>query len=169
MHPKNSFQLRLLVRLASSLLLLVGPCVAYNLHAATALNEALVADGVEVQAQVINLEDVTGSGGVQYSKGKDQCAFTARFTTADSELTCRETFPYACPQLEEVAESPVTYLPADPSRCRILSRAAVKADGGTDDSLTTLTWLMGLALLAFLASFLWPKARQTSDEDPVQG
>ncbi|MBM65127.1 MAG: hypothetical protein CMH55_02705 [Myxococcales bacterium] len=172
MHPKNSFHLRLLFRVASGLFLLVGPCVAYNLYDAQALNGQLVAEGHEVEGEVHALADVSGTGGVQYSKGKDRCAFTARFRPSergDTVLECQETFDYPCPALDDVRESTVTFLPSDPSRCRILRKAAIAADGETGSSLTTLLWILGLALVAFLASFIAPKPGQTTDDSPVEG
>ena len=101
MHPKNSFHLRLLFRVASGLFLLVGPCVAFNIYDADALNAALLAEGVEVVGTVHQLEEVSSTGGVQYSKGRDRCAFRARFQVSEGEAgarECRETFDYPCPE-----------------------------------------------------------------------
>ena len=170
MHPKNSFNLRLLFRVTSGLFLLVGPCVAYNVYDAGALNAQLVAEGVEVVGIVHDLEDVSGTGGVQYSKGRDKCAFRARFRATDGEeFECREVFNYACPPLDVVKESPLTYVPSEPKRCRILSKVAVAADGDHSHSLTRMLWIIGLAVLALLASFIVPKAKQSEEEAQVEG
>ena len=172
MHPQNTFHLRLLFRFASGLFLLVGPCVAYNLHDQRALNSQLMEEGVEVSGEVHRLDAVSSSGGVQYSKGKERCAFYARFQPPGDGLPiqeCREIFDVECPSIDDVRDSPVTFLPSDPTRCRILGQSAIAADAQEGGSQAIFLWVLGLALLAFLASFLLPKPGQTADESPVEG
>ena len=144
MHPKNIFKLRPLAILLGSLLAVSGPCHLANNWQHQAINERLVADGVDVMATVEELSGGVHTSAQSAQTGESHCRWRVRF----QEVTCREIFAHACPR--GISETPMIFLEEDPSVCRVLSRSAVAAEL-EQPSTAGLGWLItgiGLGLVA---------------------
>ena len=122
MHPKNIFKLRPLALVLGSLLAVSGPCHLMNSWHQRTIDQRLVDDGVEVMAAVVELHSGQHTGARSAGSGDAHC----RWQVAFEDMTCSEIFALPCPS--QVTQTPMIFLPGDPSTCRVLSRAAVLAE-----------------------------------------
>ena len=146
MHPKNIFQVRPMMTLLSALLLAVGPCQFAFAWASHRDNQALAARGVEVMARVVRLDDSERIRTQTAASDGPMC----RWDVEAEGRRCSEIFALPCP--EGITETPMIFLPAPETLCRVLSRQAVLVDPEPLRTMRFAGWLTGLALVVlFLA------------------
>jgi hypothetical protein len=138
MIPANLFNVRALLAALAVLVLGVGPCQVAGVWSAYATNEALIAGGVEVEARVDSLVALRAGVGMGTGSG-------CRWLASSPNVRCSEAFAQPCP--EGVESTAITYLPDDPSVCRVLALGAIAVDPRPAQMADILAWVLGLALL----------------------
>jgi len=160
MHPKNIFKLRPLAILLGSLLSVSGPCHLANNWQQQAINERLVANGVDVIATVEELSGGARTSAQSAKSGASHCRWRVRY----DEVTCDEIFAHSCPQ--GITETPMIFLKEDPSICRVLSRSAIAAEL-EQPSTTGLGWLItGIGL--FMVALGMRRPREQAPQVPLK-
>ncbi len=156
MHPKNIFHIKPMALVLGGLLVLVAPVQLISAWMTTRANDALVEQGVEGMARVVELSGGARIAAQSSKAGQAHC----RWAVELDGQACVEIFALPCPQ--GITETPMIYLKDDPSVCRVLSRAAVAADEGSREQARFAFFLLavGLALLALGRSALFGKTPQ---------
>jgi hypothetical protein len=138
MIAANIFNVRALMAALAILVLGVGPCQVAGVWSAFEANKALIVDGVEVEARVDALTALRAGMGTGGGGG-------CRWIASSESVRCSESFAEPCP--EGIESTAITYLPTDPSVCRVLARSAIAADRRPNEMADILAWVLGLALL----------------------
>jgi len=144
MHPKNIFQIKPMALVLGFLLLLVAPFQLLGAVVSERADAELVERGIERMAKVIALSGGARIRAKSAKSGKSHC----RWEVEVDGHRCVEIFALPCPS--QVTETPMIFLPDDPSTCRVLSRSAVAAEkeSSSRTGFGLALFGAGLALLA---------------------
>ena len=108
--------------------------------------QALAARGVEVMARVVRLDDSERIRAQTAASDGPMC----RWDVEAEGRRCSEIFALPCPK--GITETPMIFMPAPETLCRVLSRQAVLVDPEPLRAMRFAGWLTGLALVVlFLA------------------